>query len=45
MSYVVRLALTFNNILFPWLDRLDRRLNPDTEKFTWMYLVVARKPN
>jgi len=41
---VVQLLIAVNNIVFPWLDRLDRRFNPATEKFTWMYLVVSRRP-
>ena len=42
--YLGRLLVAANNIVFPWLDGIDRRLNPFAEKFTWMYLVVARKP-
>ena len=38
------LLVAMNNIVFPWLDRFDRSINTSTEKFTWMYLVVATKP-
>jgi len=41
---VVQLLIAVNNIVFPWLDGLDRRFNPAAEKFTWMYLVVSRRP-
>jgi SAM-dependent methyltransferase len=43
-TYFVRLLIALNNLAFPWFDRIDRRINPQTKKFTWMYLVVARKP-
>lgn len=36
----VRLAVVFNNLVAPVLDRWL----PRDERFTWMYLVVARKP-
>jgi len=39
-----RLATAANNLVFPWLDRLDRRLHRASDAFTWMYLVVASKP-
>ncbi len=45
IQYFARLLVAVNNLVFPWLDRIDRRLNPSTEKFTWMYLVVAKKPD
>jgi ubiquinone/menaquinone biosynthesis C-methylase UbiE len=38
------LVTAANNLVFPWLDLVDRRLNRASEAFTWMYLVVARKP-
>ncbi|MEX0958179.1 MAG: class I SAM-dependent methyltransferase [Burkholderiales bacterium] len=40
----VRLAIAVNNLFFPWLDGCDRRFNRDSRRFTWMYLVVARRP-
>ena len=44
LRYAARALVALNNAVFPWLDRIDRRLNRDFEAFTWMYLVVARKP-
>jgi hypothetical protein len=44
LRYFTRLLVAINNAVFPWLDRVDRRLNPASENFTWMYLLVARKP-
>ncbi len=44
LRYLAKFITVANNLLFPWLDRIDRRLNPSTQKFTWMYLVVAQKP-
>lgn len=39
-----RLLVAVNNVVFPVLDGIDRRVNPLSDKFTWMYLVVAKKP-
>ena len=33
-----------NNLIFPLLDALDRKYHPGSQQWTWMYLVVARKP-
>jgi SAM-dependent methyltransferase len=44
LRFAARLLTSVNNIVFAWMDRLDRRFNPRAELFTWMYLVVARKP-
>ncbi len=41
---IARACTAINNTVCPWLDRIDRRRNPFSAKFTWMYLVVARKP-
>jgi SAM-dependent methyltransferase len=41
---VARAITALNNLVCPWLDRIDRRRNPFTTKFTWMYLVVASRP-
>ena len=35
--------IVVNNMLLPVLDRLDRRFHPATEKWTWLYMVTARK--
>lgn len=42
--FLARAITALNNLLCPLLDRLDRRRNPASQKFTWMYLVVATKP-
>jgi SAM-dependent methyltransferase len=42
--YLARPAIALSNLVFPWLDRIDRRLNRESRRFTWMYLVVVRKP-
>ncbi len=44
LRLAARLLTAINNLVFPWLDRLDRRLNRQAESFTWLYLVVAQKP-
>lgn len=44
LRFVARALTAVNNIVCSRLDRLDRRLNRQAELFTWMYLVVARKP-
>jgi SAM-dependent methyltransferase len=41
---LARCVVAINNLVFPVLDAMDRRMNPLADKFTWMYLVVARKP-
>lgn len=37
------IAITINNLLFLALDIMDRKINRGTEKWSWMYLVVARE--
>lgn len=44
LRFVARALVALNNLAFYGLDRLDRRFNPRSEIFTWMYLVVARRP-
>ena len=44
LRYIARLVTAANNIVFPALDMIDRKFNPLSESFTWMYLVVAKKP-
>lgn len=39
-----RVLIGLNNLACAALDRLDRRFNRRSELFTWMYLVVARRP-
>ncbi|MCD4727936.1 MAG: class I SAM-dependent methyltransferase [Pirellulales bacterium] len=43
LRYLVKVVIAMNNIAFFALDRLDRRINKGTEKWTWAYMVVARK--
>lgn len=38
LKYAVNMIIMANNMLYPLLDRLHK-----VEKFTWMYLVVAKK--
>jgi SAM-dependent methyltransferase len=44
LRLVARMLTAVNNLVFPWLDRVDRAFNRQSALFTWMYLVVARKP-
>lgn len=41
---LARAAVVLNNLLCPMLDAIDRRLNPRWREWTWLHLVVARKP-
>ena len=42
--YLVKPIIAVNNIIFFALDKIDRRFHPATEIWTWMYVVVVRKP-
>jgi ubiquinone/menaquinone biosynthesis C-methylase UbiE len=42
--FLARLITAANNVVFPLLDKIDRRFNRQSESFSWMYLVVARRP-
>jgi SAM-dependent methyltransferase len=42
--HLARLLIMLNNFFFPLLDSIDRRFNSQARRFTWMYLLVARKP-
>jgi SAM-dependent methyltransferase len=44
VRFVARALTAANNVVCARLDWLDRRFNRRSELFTWMYLVVARKP-
>lgn len=44
LFYVSRLLIIVNNAFFPLLNKLDQEVNRHAEKWTWMYLVVVRKP-
>jgi ubiquinone/menaquinone biosynthesis C-methylase UbiE len=41
---LVRLAIAWNNLTAPLLDTIDTRLHPGSRDWTWLYLVVARRP-
>ncbi|MEA3386219.1 MAG: class I SAM-dependent methyltransferase [Thermodesulfobacteriota bacterium] len=43
-QFVLRPIIAFNNMLWLIIDRFDKRFHPSTKKWTWMYMVVARKP-
>ena len=43
LKLLVGLLVALSNLIVPVIDRLDRRFNPQTERWTWCYLVVARK--
>ena len=40
---IFKLIIAVNNILMPIIDRFDRRFHPSTEKWTWLYMVTAKK--
>lgn len=44
LRHAAKVLTAVNNIVFPVLDHIDRRINPLSDKFTWMYLVVAKRP-
>ncbi len=44
-SPLARLLTALANFVVPALDRLDRRFNPYSRRFTWSILMVARKPS
>ncbi len=35
--------ISLNNLIFMTLEKIDRKINPESTKWTWMYLVVATK--
>lgn len=44
VSFVFNFIIAVNNIVFRFLNKIDQRLHRRTDKWTWMYIVVARKP-
>lgn len=44
LRHLAKVLTAANNVIFPMLDHIDRRFNPMNDKFTWMYLVVAKRP-
>jgi len=43
MRYAIKALTAFFNAIFLFLDIADRRINPRFDKWTWMYLIIARK--
>jgi SAM-dependent methyltransferase len=41
----IKLVVMLGNLVFPLLDRLDRKIPSHSERWTWCYLVVARNPD
>lgn len=42
---LVKLVVVLGNLVFPLLDKLDRKIPSHSERWTWCYLVVARNPD
>ena len=42
---LVKLIVALGNLALPLVDRLDRKMHSHTERWTWCYIVVARKPD
>lgn len=43
MKYLIQGMVAINNLIFQILDNVDGKMKGKTDKWTWMYLVVARK--
>jgi len=43
LKYIAKIFVVINNVIFLFLNNIDQKLHPDTERWTWMYLVVAKK--
>jgi len=41
---LARLFIAWNNLVAPFCDAVDTRLRPASRDWTWLYLVVARRP-
>lgn len=44
LSILAKPLIALNNLLFPLLDALDRKLHPAAVQWSWLYLAVVRKP-
>ena len=44
LRYISKIIIVVNNIVFRFLNKTDQKIHHGTDKWTWMYLVVARKP-
>ena len=43
LKYISQVVIAVNNSVFGFLNKVDQKIHRDTEKWTWMYLLVARK--
>ncbi len=43
LRHIIKPIIAINNLVFLAIDKIDRKVNKETEKWTWMYLVIARK--
>ena len=41
---LAKTLIVINNIIFPLLNKIDQKIHPAGDKWTWMYLVLVRKP-
>lgn len=44
LKYLTKLIIAINNIIFPVLDSVDRNRNAQFYRWSWLHLVVVRKP-
>ncbi len=44
LKYLIRLFTIIGNFIFFAFDKIDKKLHPITERWTWTYFVVAKKP-
>ncbi len=43
LSIFSKPLIAINNLVFPYMDRIDLKLNASSPAWTWLYLVVVRK--
>ena len=44
LKYIFKFIIVINNIVFRFLNKIDQKIHRGTDKWTWMYMVVVRKP-
>jgi ubiquinone/menaquinone biosynthesis C-methylase UbiE len=44
LRFISNIFIVINNIVFQFFNRIDQKIHPASDKWTWMYMVVARKP-
>ena len=44
LKYCLKFILPVNNVVFRFLDKIDRKIHRGSDRWTWMYIVVVRKP-